>query len=283
MIWLAETNMSASRRSPLRNVKAYIYTNRDAPFERVTLGRPLHITTPIIPFSFNTVKMPSLSKAHTSNAGFSPSYLPVALFVGGTSGIGQATAQAFARSTNGNAHIIICGRNRATAEATMASFPKSSKSRYEFVQCDVSLLKNVHATTADLLTKIPKLNFLVLSSGYLTSKMKDRDDTSEGLPKKLVTDYYARWTFVYELMPLLKKAKETGEDAKVLSVLAPGRGGPIDLKDLGMEKEYSVLKEMGNAATYNDLMIEVSSPHPSKYQSVLTDTLISHSQLKTPT
>jgi NAD(P)-dependent dehydrogenase (short-subunit alcohol dehydrogenase family) len=204
--------------------------------------------------------MSSLSSVRASNAAFSPPNLPIALFVGGTSGIGQATAQAFARSTNGETHIIICGRNRSAAESTIASFPKSSHSQYEFVECDVSLLKNVHTTTSELLTKIPKLNFIVLSPGYLTSKLKDREDTSEGLPKKLVTDYYARWKFIYELMPLLKKAKEAGEDAKVLSVLAAGKGGAIDLEDLGMEKEYSLLKEMGNAATYNDLMIEVSSP-----------------------
>ncbi|KIM76659.1 hypothetical protein PILCRDRAFT_77545 [Piloderma croceum F 1598] len=200
--------------------------------------------------------MPSLSSARASNAAFSPPNLPTALFVGGTSGIGQATAQALARSTNGNAHIIIYGRNRSAAESTIASFPKSPQSQYEFVECDVSLLKNVHTTTSELLTKIPKLNFIVLSPGYLTSKFKDREDTSEGLPKKLVTDYYARWKFIYELLPLLKKAKEAGEDAKVLSVLAAGKGKPIDLEDLGMEKEYTLLKEMGNAATYNDLMIE---------------------------
>jgi hypothetical protein len=124
----------------------------------------------------------------------------------------------------------------------------------------------VHTTTSELLSKLQKLNFVVLSPGYLTSKFSDREDTSEGLPRKLVTDYYARWTFLYELLPLLRKANlEAGEDAKVLSVLAPGKGGAIDLEDLGMEKEYSLPKERGNAAAYNDLMIEVSSL-PFKFQ-----------------
>ena len=65
--------------------------------------------------------MPSISKIRADNAVFSPSYLPVALFVGGTSGIGQAAAEAFARYTKGDAHIIICGRNRAAAESIIAS------------------------------------------------------------------------------------------------------------------------------------------------------------------
>ena len=199
--------------------------------------------------------MTSLSAVCTDNAAFSPSYLPVALFVGGTAGIGQATAQAFARHTKGRAHIIICGRNRAAAESIIATFPKSPESSYEFVECDVSLMKNVQATTTKLLSTLPKLNFLVLSTGFIN--LKGRDETSEGLARKLATDYYSRWKFIDGLTPLLRKAKDAGEDAKVLSVLAAGKGGPVNLDDLDL-KEYSLSKEMPAAATYNDIMIEVS-------------------------
>jgi len=97
--------------------------------------------------------MPSLAAIRADNAALSPSYLPVALFVGGTSGIGQATAQAFAHHTKGEAHIIICGRNRAAADSIIASFPKSPKSRYEFVQCDATLLKNVASMTTKLIAE----------------------------------------------------------------------------------------------------------------------------------
>jgi len=201
--------------------------------------------------------MTSLAAVRAANAVFSPSYVnvPVALFLGGTSGIGQATAQAFARYTKGEAHIIICGRNRAAAESIIASFPKSPKSRYEFVECDATLMKNVQATTTNLLSSLPKLNYLVATVGFLT--LKGRDETSEGLDKKLALNYYARWKFVNDLMPLLRKAKDAGEDAKVLSVLAAGHGGPIDLDDLGLKKGYSLSAAGVAAATYNDLMIEV--------------------------
>lgn len=59
----------------------------------------------------------SLAAVRAANAAALSSLksVPVALFVGGTSGIGQATAEAFARHTQGNAHIIICGRNREGA------------------------------------------------------------------------------------------------------------------------------------------------------------------------
>ncbi|KAG5643917.1 hypothetical protein DXG03_009489 [Asterophora parasitica] len=68
--------------------------------------------------------MPSLAAVRTANAAFKPSYVPVTIFVGGTSGIGQGLAEAFARHTNGTAHIVIIGRNRAAANAILARFPK---------------------------------------------------------------------------------------------------------------------------------------------------------------
>lgn len=152
--------------------------------------------------------MPSLSTARAGNAAFAPNYLPVAIFVGGTSGIGQAMAESFARYNKGNSHIIICGRNENAANSIIADFPKptSAGALHEFVHCDALLMKNVHATTADLLNRVPKINFLVLSPGFLT--LKGRTE-KEGLDRKLALNYYARWKFIKDLMPLLRRAKGT--------------------------------------------------------------------------
>ena len=81
-------------------------------------------------------------------------------------------------------------------------------------------MSNVRQTTQSLLGRLPKLNYLVLTPGFLT--LKGRDETSEGMDKKLALNYYARWKFVQDLMPLLEKAKAQGEDARVLTVLAAG-------------------------------------------------------------
>jgi short-subunit dehydrogenase involved in D-alanine esterification of teichoic acids len=40
----------------------------------------------------------------------------VAVFVGGTSGVGQGLAEAFNRHTKGNSHIVLVGRNHKAAE-----------------------------------------------------------------------------------------------------------------------------------------------------------------------
>lgn len=203
---------------------------------------------------------PSIAAIRALNASFSPSYLPVAVFVGGTSGIGQGMAEAFARTTNGDAHIIIIGRNRAAAEAIIAGFPQSTSpsAKHEFLPCDVTLMKNVQQTTQELLSRVPKINFLVMSPGILT--LSGRDETEEGIDRKLAVHYYARWKFIHGLMPALVQAKDNGEDAKVLSVLAAGKGGEVNLDDLGLKKTFSLANASREVPTYNDLMMEVSPP-----------------------
>lgn len=121
-------------------------------------------------------------------------------------------------------------------------------------------MKNVQSTTTSLMSTLQKLNYLFATPGYLT--LKGRDETSEGLDRKLALNYYARWKFTNDLMPLLRKAKDAGEDAKMLSVLSAGHGGPIDLDDLGLKKGFSLYAAGVAAVTYNDLMIEVCLTFP---------------------
>lgn len=144
--------------------------------------------------------MPSIANIRAANLGIGSSlpYQPVAIFVGGTSGIGAGMARAFARHRNGDAHIVLVGRNRAAAEEVIASFPKPADKSFthEFVECDATLMRNVRHTTAELSQRLPKINFLVMSPGIMT--MQGRSETEEGIDRKLALHYYARWRFAYE-------------------------------------------------------------------------------------
>ena len=205
--------------------------------------------------------MPSLAVTRSVNARYEPSYLPVTVIVGGTSGIGQHTAQALARYTKGNAHIIIIGRNEAAAKKIIASFPKPSGPdahpgwKHEFVYCDALLMKNVYATCEALSSRLDRVNFLVLSAGYLD--FKGREETEEGIDIKMALRYYSRWAFTKGLMPLLRRAKNARQKASVLSVLGAGWGPKIDLDDLELRNNYTGLKCSFVTLTYNDLMMAV--------------------------
>ncbi|KAF5353696.1 hypothetical protein D9758_008687 [Tetrapyrgos nigripes] len=212
-------------------------------------------------FYYYQYKMPSLSSIRASNAaalGSTP-YLPTAVFVGGTAGIGQGIAESFAHHTKGNARIFILGRNRQAAESIIASFPKPSspEAKYEFIECDASLMKNVQRATKELVTQhgVEKINYLVMSQGFLSTN--GFTDAGEGLDKKLAVHYYSKYKFIEGLLPQLLKAKEDGEDAKVISVLSAGKGlSRIDRDDLGLKKTFSVRKASAEGPAYNDLMVE---------------------------
>ncbi|KAJ7114657.1 NAD(P)-binding protein [Mycena crocata] len=205
--------------------------------------------------------MSSLSVVRAFNAAFfsassvKPNHTPVAIFVGGTSGIGQGMAEAFARHTKGNAHIVLVGRNRAAAEAIIASFPKPTipNAKHEFVECDITLMKNVRRVAGELRERIPKINFLALTPGVMT--MQGRNETVEGIDRKMAVHYYGRWRFIRDLVPALENAQKAGEDAKVMSVLAAAYGGAIDLEDLGLKKGFSLANAAKAGPTYNDIMV----------------------------
>ncbi|KAJ7235261.1 NAD-P-binding protein [Mycena rebaudengoi] len=207
--------------------------------------------------------MPRLSAVRAANAQFAPSYTPTAIFVGGTSGVGKGIAEAFAAHTHGNANILLLGRSRDAAQRILDSFPKPTVPgvRHEFVPCDATLMRNVRAASTAILARFPRVNVLVLSPGVMT--LAGRDETTEGLDRKLALHYYARWAFVDALMPALEAAHAAGEDARVMSVLAAGLGGPVDLDDLGLKRAYTLKKAAAASPTYNDLWLqELAIRHP---------------------
>lgn len=220
-----------------------------------------------------TIGQRAMSTYRSRPLQFSPNYTPVAVFVGGTSGIGQAMAEVLSHHTNGDSSIIILGRNRAAAEASLAQLPKPTnpKIKREFIQCDVTRMKNVHAATQEILSKYPKINFLVLSTGFMS--MKGRDETEEGLDTKLAAHYYSRWKFIDGLLPALRKANEDGEDGKVLSVFSAGMSGVIDIEDLGLKKRYSLSRAAEQAIIYNDLMVGVR-PSPLSLSLIILTTCL---------
>jgi NAD(P)-dependent dehydrogenase (short-subunit alcohol dehydrogenase family) len=187
-------------------------------------------------------------------------------------GIGAGVAKAFAKygPKDANApYIILIGRSRQGAEDVINEMKKhNSNGKYEFIQGDLSLMKGVRGVAAEIAGKVDEINYLCMSQGIMT--MKTKDDTEEGIDRKMSLHFYSRYripilgltiSFLLGnlLLPKLEKSADKGEDARVLSVLAAGKGGAIDLNDLGLKDSYGLKRKADSATTYNDLMIEVGN------------------------
>ncbi|KAJ8473394.1 hypothetical protein ONZ45_g16308 [Pleurotus djamor] len=194
----------------------------------------------------------TLRAAHAAR----PINSPVAVVVGGTAGLGAAMAVKIAQySVNPQIHLV--GRSQAGADQVISRMKEvNPNGRYKFHQCDVSLLANTRALASSLSTSLPKVNFLVLSQGILT--LKGRTETTEGNDVKMSLHYYSRMLFVQTLLPNLQRAAESGEDARVMSILDSVRGdvNKLDFDDLDLKKGFSVPRAATHCITMNDAAIQ---------------------------
>ncbi|KAI0692019.1 hypothetical protein C8T65DRAFT_762537, partial [Cerioporus squamosus] len=100
-----------------------------------------------------------------------------------------------------------------------------------------------------------------LSPGF--ASFKGRDETPEGIDRRLALHYYSRWKFIYDLLPLLRKAKDAGEDAKVMLVLSAGIGMSVDVHNLGLKKKYLLGNPPVASSSYTDLAMQsFAEQHP---------------------
>ncbi|KAF2271059.1 hypothetical protein CC78DRAFT_10444 [Lojkania enalia] len=189
--------------------------------------------------------MVALSAVRTHNAtlkSLSPGL--VAVFVGGTSGIGFSTAREFVRNTDAP-HIYLVGRNQIEASKIIDEFQQlNPSSQLNFIKSDVSLLRNVDEVCKEIKEKEDKVNLLFMTVGYLT--LQGRQETVEGLDRKFSLHYYARMRFVQNLAPLLTTAANNPDPkanlSRVVSVLDSrlGRAVAPNFSDLSLKDNFSL-------------------------------------------
>jgi NAD(P)-dependent dehydrogenase (short-subunit alcohol dehydrogenase family) len=207
--------------------------------------------------------MMKISAIRAANAAFTAKQVtnPVAVFVGGSSGIGEAAMRAFTTATVAPT-IYFIGRNSDAATSITASLQSlNPAAKIKFIQSDLSLLNNAFTTASTIRDAEKSVNLLFISAGYMT--LAGRCPTSEGLEKKLVINYYSRLLFAAMLLPALKEGAKRHPDlgARVISVYSAGQEGPVIESDIELVKEenFSSAQAARQASALNSLAMEYLS------------------------
>ena len=115
--------------------------------------------------------MVTLDQMRASNARIPECFPPglVAVFVGGTSGIGESTMKQFAKHAV-QPRIYFIGRSDRAAKRITAELQTINRGgQYRFIKADLSLLQNVDNVCQQIKTDEPVINLLFLTPGNLAT------------------------------------------------------------------------------------------------------------------
>ncbi|OJD22471.1 hypothetical protein ACJ73_06181 [Blastomyces percursus] len=173
-----------------------------------------------------------------------------ALFVGGTTGIGQSTLRQLAiHSEKPNVYII--GRNKEKASPFLAELGKLNPGgSFQFIEADVSLIRNVDRACEMIKNKEDRLNMLFMTPGGIS--LSGRRETTEGIDQIFALRYYSRMRFIQNLLPLLS----TATPARVVSIFGGGFESSINTSDLDLKHNFSILNCAKHAITMTSLSME---------------------------
>ncbi|KAI5306756.1 hypothetical protein KEM56_007273 [Ascosphaera pollenicola] len=204
--------------------------------------------------------MTSLSKIRAHNATLRSHLGPglVAVFAGGTSGIGETTARELVRNVEAP-RVYIVGRNQSEATRIIDEFKRlSPNGQYHFVAGDLARLREVDRVCAKLKEQEDHINLLVLSQGVL--RPGGPNYVGEGLDMKVSLHYYSRIRMLTNLLPQLKaaaKSKQNNGLARVISCLAAGReNNNLNYNDLSLKHNYGILPAEAHACTMMTMTME---------------------------
>ena len=208
--------------------------------------------------------MVSYEEIRASNALINDATGPrVAVFVGGTSGIGNLTVSALV-ATGASMRIYLVGR-KSSEERVHAFIEElhgiNPKAEVIWTEGEIALLAETKRVCETIKSKESRVDLLFLTAGY--APFGERKETAEGLEIAQSLEYYSRILFILHLLPLLDKS----EAPKVVSVLAGGRERTtVDLDDLDLKKpgNFGSIKAQMQYAIMNTTTLEkLSNDNPN--------------------
>lgn len=117
--------------------------------------------------------MVSIPTIRASNGTALPTSIPqrvTAVFIGASSGIGQAALKQFITAAKGKSpHVYIVGRSATKSEPLLEELRRTDGSAIiHFIEKDVSLLRDVDAATEYVKKHETKVDLLFLSVGFIS-------------------------------------------------------------------------------------------------------------------
>ncbi|KAI9654944.1 MAG: hypothetical protein M1821_005697 [Bathelium mastoideum] len=148
----------------------------------------------------------------------------VAVFVGATNGVGEATVRQFAKYAP-KSRVYLIGRSQEAGNRIVNECKAlNPQGEFIFMSKDTSLMRNVDEICEDIKSKETSINLLFLTIGTMQTGRK----TDEGLHYPAALTVYARSRFISDLLPLINNA--TGL-RRIVSVFVGCLEGQVKMDD----------------------------------------------------
>jgi retinol dehydrogenase-12/retinol dehydrogenase-13 len=172
----------------------------------------------------------------------------IALVTGGTDGIGKEIARGLASR---GSEVILVGRDRAKGVAAKDDIRRTTGNpQLEFLQADLSLMREVRLLSDEVTARWPALHDLVHSAGIVRGR---RVMTGEGIESNFAINYLARFALTGWLLPLLQAGARSDQASRILLVSGTAQAGTVYFDDVNLTSNFSTLRVVLQSCRANDL------------------------------
>jgi NAD(P)-dependent dehydrogenase (short-subunit alcohol dehydrogenase family) len=167
------------------------------------------------------------------------------VITGGTSGIGQVTAEALAGM---GARIVLIARDPSRGEMAMTRLRASGPAvKHAIHYADLSRLSEMKRVGREIAAAEPRIDILINNAGAMFSR---REVTEDGLELTFATNHVAYFVLTH----LLRDRLVGSTSARVISTSSHAhKGAKLNFDDLQLAKGYSGFKAYGRSKLCNIL------------------------------
>jgi NAD(P)-dependent dehydrogenase (short-subunit alcohol dehydrogenase family) len=173
----------------------------------------------------------------------------VVVITGGTSGIGQVSAERLAAM---GARIVLVARSKSRGEATLARLQEVAPSQAHSIHYgDVSRLVDLNRLAAEIRSAEPRIDVLINNAGALFGQ---RQVTEDGLELTFATNHLSYFVLTHGLREQLIVAAPS---RVVNTSSAAHRYGTMDFDNLQFERDFKGFPAYGRSKLCNILFTRV--------------------------